>query len=271
MSEDITDLREKIDAIDDSIIELLGKRLEIVKEVGKRKAGASTNNLSFIRAGREANMLRELTKKAQGKFPPAAVATIWRMIISTSLSFEQKMNISAYIKDGDKTCYWRAREYYGTFLPITCDNSSDKIIQSVASGEVAVGVLPLMDDSDNPWWIRPHEEENDIYIFARIPFISHKESIAKPVLCIANVIPEKTEDDISIIAIHSEKPKDIISKAFENKGFKTNFLEEKNYNFLLETDTFMEIGDKNLKEINNELGGDKSVRLLGSYAAPITI
>ena len=269
MSEDLSDLRKKIDDIDNQMIALLSDRMKIVDEVGKRKTKASTG-LSFIRPGREATMLRDLTKKAEGIFPAAAIATIWRMIISTSLVHEDGLSIAAYVSASSENCFWRAREYYGTFLPISKDSSTDSIIDNVAHNNVSVGILPLMDDSKEPWWIRPREEKNDIYIFARIPFISRNESAAEPALAIANVIPEPTADDISVLAIHTEKDDSAIKAAFAELGLEITCLINKGQDSLYETNKFVPIDDPILSTIADSLGKE-SVRLLGSYAQPITL
>ena len=58
----IGDLRKQIDIIDDKIIDLLKERLDVVKEVGKIKHSQG-GKFSFIRSGREAEMLRNLTAK----------------------------------------------------------------------------------------------------------------------------------------------------------------------------------------------------------------
>ena len=62
--EDLSKLRNEIDKIDDQLITLLKDRLEIVKQVGQHKSKNSLSR-SFIRSGREAEMVRNLSKKAQ--------------------------------------------------------------------------------------------------------------------------------------------------------------------------------------------------------------
>lgn len=270
MSEDLSDLRKKIDDIDNTIIDLLKKRMNIVKEVGKRKSSSNTGNLSFIRAGREATMLRDLTQKIEGVFPPAAIATIWRMIISSSLSVEQNMTITAYVSDSDNTCFWRAREYYGSFIDITTDTSTNNIIKNVESGKISVGILPLVDKSEAPWWVRPKEEKNDIFVFARIPFIERKNQLLSPALAIANIATEATKDDISILAIHCNDGKEHIQSMLEIQNCKITWLANKNNNFLIEVDIFLSSDDIKLKAIKESLG-DNNVRLLGSYAKPISL
>lgn len=266
--EDLSEFRVKIDKIDDQIINLLIERTEIVKQVGQHKAKTSASR-SFIRAGREATMLRNLTKKAGDKFPPAAIATIWRIIISMSLCTEQKMSIAAYVSGSDKSCIWRAREYYGSFINITPFSSTDEVIANVANGDISIGILPLIDDSKNPWWVRPQEEKNDVYVFARIPFVESRELLSPPVLAIANVTPESTGDDVSVIALCNAGNKNSVETAFADAGLKARIIAENNEkNYLVETEGFLSAGDSILDKIKNSLDGI-TPRLLGAYAAPI--
>jgi chorismate mutase/prephenate dehydratase len=266
--EDLSRFRAQIDAIDDKIIDLLKDRMEIVKQVGEHKAKNSATS-SFIRAGREASMLRNLTKKADGKFPPAAIATIWRMIISTSLCTEQNMSISAYASK-DQACYWLAREYFGAFVKTERYASTDKVIGNVANGKTSIGILPLIDNSPSPWWIRPSTEKNDIYIFARIPFIEDKDPLVPPVLAIANVMPEQTDDDISVIAMHTKSSISDITTAFKNCSLNANIIATKNNtDYLIEVDKFLKVGESSLNDISSKLSSGSFLRLMGAYAAPI--
>ncbi|MDB2414623.1 chorismate mutase [Rickettsiales bacterium] len=262
-------LRKEIDNIDQQIIDLLKDRIEFVKQVGKYKSKTSKTT-SFIRSGREADMLRDLTKKIEGKFPAAAIATIWRMIISTSLDLEQKMNIAAYAKGNDNNCYWLAREYYGTFIETKCYESTDEIIQKVARNDASVGILPLFDKSELPWWLRPYDEKNDIYVFARIPFIEHKSDIHSPVLAIANVLPEKTGDDISLFAINGDIEESLIASIITAYDSEFTILGSHKNGKLIEIPLFIDEKDA----INHDLQKDfkknnVQARLLGSYAKPL--
>lgn len=265
--EDLSIFRQKIDNIDDEIISLLKSRLEIVKEVGRHKSKNSATQ-SFIRAGREANMLRDLTKKIDGRFPPAAIANIWRMIISTSLCTEQDMSISAYTDSNANECYWLAREYYGSFVRTICENSADKVIDNVASGKTSIGILPLKNSN---WWIRPEGEHNDIFIFARIPFIEDSKNPVAPVVAIANVMPEPTDDDVSVLSVSSKLGEEDIISAFENEGLNISVVSSDGDNYLVEAGMFLPKGDEKIAKIESHLGDNAQIRLMGAYAVPIKI
>lgn len=214
-------------------------------------------------------MLRDLVKKLDGTLPPAAVGTIWRMIISSSLATEQSMSIGVYATPTHDVCYWQAREYFGTFLPIHCFVTAQEVIDNVAYSKVAVGVLPTDDALETPWWVRPDEEKNNIFIFARIPFIENNDPLNKPVLAIANVKPEPTEDDVSICAIRSSLSEQEIIDIFAASGLTPTILSQHHGHYLIEVNRFLRQDSKTLRIIETSLSDSGRLRLLGSYASPM--
>lgn len=199
--ETLDDLRRRIDAIDQDILRKLEERTEIVEEVGHRKAKSGSSK-SFMRPGREATMLRHLVQSIRGKFPKAAIASIWRMIIASSLGIEQDMRIAAYRAAGQEHCYWLAREYFGAFTPVEPHYEVEQVIEAVEEGEVAAGVLPLPwhDNDSNRWWLELRKTQ--LKIFAHIPFVrnSEEEQVGEAV-AIANVQPEPTGDDTTLLCL----------------------------------------------------------------------
>lgn len=83
--ERIKSLRERIDQLDDQILRLLNKRAEIVLEVGKLKAGSK---MEFYVPEREQEILRRLNLQNPGPFPPRAISSVFREIISACRSLE---------------------------------------------------------------------------------------------------------------------------------------------------------------------------------------
>ena len=207
INDKISKFRFEIDAIDDKILNLLNNRSKIVKQVGETKKPILTNGKSFIRSGREADIVRNVYKKlAKGVFPNQAASYIWRMIISASLSLESNLRIATL----DDETYWLAREYFGGFMPFSKHKNATAIINAVIKGRAEVGVLPCKDKAllDLP---------ADIRIFACVPFILEKKQQIKA-YAFAKTEPEATGDDITVI-----KQKD---KIIEKKGFITEIAKD---------------------------------------------
>lgn len=271
MSKELLELRGKIDAIDAKIVALLLERVGVVKQVGLFKERTVSKGKSFIRSGREAEMLRKLTAQMKGAFPPAAIETIWRVIISTSLSLEQAMTIGAYISDSCEVSYWRAREYFGSFTSIICNTDPDIIIRDLNSGKLSVGVFPLFDKSKKPWWDRPKDEVNDLYVFALIPFVNQNEDKHAKALALAKVTPEETGDDVSIVAVtecHNQKQ---LESSFVNSGLDAEMIERSGDNYLFNIRGYLANKLDLLKQVENNVGGASKVRFMGCYAMPIEL
>ncbi len=77
----LEDCRKKIDAIDVHIVELLNKRAEIVKEVGRLKMKAG---LPIVDLERENQILRRVCHESGGGLDDDSVVKIYRQIIKES-------------------------------------------------------------------------------------------------------------------------------------------------------------------------------------------
>ena len=266
---ELPELRKEIDAIDDQIISLLKKRLSYVKQVGHLKCSQHKQQMSFLRPGREASMLRDLTEKACDSYPHAAIGAIWRSIISCSLFTERPMTIMPYVQPQNQDCYWLSREYFGSFIPIKPSHSSQHIVASVASDPNIIGVLPpIKSEGHEKWWIRPEQEENAVYIFAKIPFFED-DSLPASALAIACVRTEATAFDKSLISLTLQKgvsPVEIESKF----PITYSVLDSSAPHYVIECDGFLE-KSATLFQMMTSLDEVLSFRLLGSYAEPLRL
>lgn len=275
-------LRERIDTLDEKLYALLKERIGIVEEVGKLKRSRNENR-AFLRPGREADMLRIVNNKDVGRFPKAATAHIWRMLIAGSLRVEDNLRASAYVHNGDLTLYWLAREYFGGFVPLTTEPTISRIIGDLMDNKVSVGVLPILDDEQaGPWWTSiAHKGEQWPRIFGVAPFVKPASKPEFSALLIGKVIPENTGDDTSLLVIESSTP---LSKAKIGTAFdKVEFVgarwiaeapsahDPDNLCYLFTVDGFIAQDDTRLDAIGRVLGDDVvEVLCLGSYANPIS-
>jgi len=83
---ELEEIRQQLDDIDDQFIDLLAKRLELVRRVEKIKEGEP-----IIRPDREEKILERLLDKAANLDPPideAVVSALWFLILSACLKAE---------------------------------------------------------------------------------------------------------------------------------------------------------------------------------------
>lgn len=181
----LSELRNKIDAIDSELLAMLAARADLVLKVGKLKheTGCSGN---FIRSGREARMLRELVAKGAGAFPRPAIRAMWRNIISASLGLEAGLKV-ALVKSDDFTQHKDIIEYFGSFTNYSEYKSDDDAIAAI--DQYTVCVL----NPESGWWLKLAEDKS-LKIFARIG----------SQFAIAQVQPEESGADKTLAITHQD-------------------------------------------------------------------
>jgi chorismate mutase len=85
---DINKLRYDIDAVDIKIIQLLEKRIEIVKEIGKLK---KSNDIKIYCYKREQEIYKRLTSNTNLDY--SFVVSLWEIIMSYSKSYQLQSNM----------------------------------------------------------------------------------------------------------------------------------------------------------------------------------
>ncbi len=278
-------LREQIDKIDDRMLELLTERSSIVRQVGKLKS-SSGQKRSIIRPGREAEMVRRIAGKAGNSFPRAAIAQVWRLIISSAILIEENAHVSTHALLEDRDCFWVAREYFGQFTPMTIRPTPVEVVADVADGKATVGVVKVLDrETQRPWWSRIIEEKTQPMVFAKLPFIRVAPTEKPPIVSIGFVEPEPTDDDESLWLVkvpHSVEfaALEALAQQYELEcAVMDNCTILENpvmYHYLLKISGFINEDSKKmqlfLKKANEEnpgVAGLISGDYLGAYAVPI--
>ena len=83
-------LRQQIDRIDQTILKLLNRRLELAQRIGKAKRMAQQ---PIFDPAREALLLKQLHAGNKGLLPKKALSAIYREILSTSRAVQKKRNL----------------------------------------------------------------------------------------------------------------------------------------------------------------------------------
>jgi chorismate mutase len=164
----LEDLRREIDEIDAQIHDLLIRRTEVSRQIGKVKERGAAR----LRPAREAEILRNLAGRHRGSLPKPVLLRIWREILSDSTAQQGPYTVSVYAGEQDRELRDLAREFFGVLTPLVEQGSSVRVLNEVASGAAAVGVLPpIHADGDDPWWRHLARDGADVpRIVARLPF-----------------------------------------------------------------------------------------------------
>lgn len=135
----ITELRAKIDVIDDKILDLLNKRARLVIEVGKEKVEGKRD---FYAPEREKEIYKRLTGKNPGPFPNQALKNVFREIMSASLSLERPLKASYF---GPKATFTHqaCMEYFGLSAEFVPEKDIADVFEDVERGKTDFGVVPI--------------------------------------------------------------------------------------------------------------------------------
>lgn len=141
---DIGELRKKIDAIDDSILEILNKRAELVKEVGRVKAQGKSE---FYVPNREKEIYERLMRNNKGPFSNESIRAIFREIISASLSLEHPLKI-AFLGPQATFTHLACIQQFGLSADFVPVKSIADVFEEVERGGANYGVVPIENSTE---------------------------------------------------------------------------------------------------------------------------
>ncbi|MFH2012953.1 MAG: prephenate dehydratase [Pseudomonadota bacterium] len=137
-------LRDKVDYIDTGILKLLNKRAELAIKIAKIK---TKNNMDFYAPGRELKIYERLTNINKGPFTNEAVKTVFREIISASLSLEQPIKI-AYLGPKATFTHLASIDHFGLSADFIQKSNIPEIFDEVERDRVNFGVVPIENSTE---------------------------------------------------------------------------------------------------------------------------
>jgi len=143
----LSDIRRKIDAIDDQLLRLLNERADMVHEVGLVKKAEGSQ---IYAPEREETVLRALAAKntkLKGRLPEKSVRAIYREIMSASLALEKDLTIAYFGPEATNT-HQAARSKFGASVNYTPQVSIADVFDVVARGNADYGVVPIENSTE---------------------------------------------------------------------------------------------------------------------------
>ncbi len=139
-------LRERIDAIDEQILDLLNQRAQTALAVGEAKKDFDVNE-TILKPEREALIIRRLQQLNNGPLPESAVDAVWSQIISACRGLESMLTV-AYIGPSGTFSEQSAFEHFGHSINCLPCDSFDEIFRSVEAGQADVGMVPVENSTE---------------------------------------------------------------------------------------------------------------------------
>ncbi len=142
--EPLKKLREEIDEIDRSLLELLNKRAEIALKIGQIKRA---KGLLFYDPVREKNIINNLVKINKGPFPDETIKSLFREILSATLALQEAQKVSYLGPEGTFT-HLAAIKYFGSFVQLEPLDNIKSIFEAVEKGLSRFGIVPIENSNE---------------------------------------------------------------------------------------------------------------------------
>ncbi len=142
----LSELRKKIDAIDQQILELINQRASIAVDVAKTKMAAGENDC-FYRPDREALVLRRIQDLNRGPLANDTVARFFRELMSACLALEKPVQV-AYLGPEGTFTQQAAFKHFGHAAQVMPAATIDDIFRMVENGQCQFGVVPVENSTE---------------------------------------------------------------------------------------------------------------------------
>jgi chorismate mutase/prephenate dehydratase len=141
VSDPLQEIRARIDALDDRIVDLLNERAALAQETGHAKSGVK------YRPEREAQVLRRLAARSRGPLPAQALIRLYSEIMSACRALEDGISVAYLGPRGTFSEEAAVRQFGGNAELQPCA-SIDAVFRLVEAGQVGYGVVPVENSTE---------------------------------------------------------------------------------------------------------------------------
>ena len=136
--------RDQIDRIDDQILDLLNERAKCFQEIGRIKA---ESDAPVFVPSRELEIFERLEKRNAGPFPTSGIRTVFREVISASISVQRGVRV-AYLGPPATYTHQAAIQQFGQLADFVPRDTTDDIFAAVEGSHAEYGVVPIENSSE---------------------------------------------------------------------------------------------------------------------------
>ncbi|MDG2334934.1 MAG: prephenate dehydratase [Myxococcota bacterium] len=145
IARELSRLRGSIDTVDQEILAQLNRRAELVREVGRVKAGGRRSPVYV--ASRERDLVAVLSESNPGPFPDAGIPHVFREIISATRSLEERVKVS-YLGPEGTFSHQAALAQFGSQVDLLPVRHMRDVVSAAEGGEAHFGVIPVENSID---------------------------------------------------------------------------------------------------------------------------
>jgi chorismate mutase/prephenate dehydratase len=145
MSEPLDQLRARIDAIDRELLRLFNERAKIAQAVGEAKHAAGEKTL--FRPEREAQVLARRQAENPGPLPNAAIAQLFRELMSACMALEAPLKI-AYLGPEGTFSQAAALKAFGSSAETVALGTIDEVFRTVEARQADFAVVPVENSTE---------------------------------------------------------------------------------------------------------------------------
>ncbi len=132
-------LRDRIDRIDEKLVELLNERAQVVVDVGALKRDSG---IPIYAPHREAAVLRKALDRSKGPLPGRAIEGVYRELMSGSFAIEQPLRIG-YLGPPGSHSHAAAVAQFGSSVSFEDLHEISGVFTEVGRGHVDYGLIPI--------------------------------------------------------------------------------------------------------------------------------
>ncbi len=144
VSEQLGDLRVRIDSVDRQLLQLLNQRALLAQAVGEVK---KIDGSPVFRPDREIQVIEGLKQANPGPVLPESIAPIWREIMSACRALESKQRV-AFLGPVGTFTEQAALKYFGSSIePVICANF-DEVFRATEAGSSDFGVVAIENSTE---------------------------------------------------------------------------------------------------------------------------
>ncbi|MDR6287121.1 chorismate mutase [Methylopila jiangsuensis] len=197
----LTEIRHEIDRIDEAMHRLLMERGAVIDRLVAIKRTSETG--SAFRPAREADMMRRLAARHEGRLPLATAEHLWRTIIATFTHVQAPFALHVEQGSDALAMHDLARFHVGFDVPLVGHTTPARVVEAVARSSGDLGLARIDADAASAWW--DGLGADGPRIMARLPFLPAEGHPAPtPALVIARPAGGAASCEATVWAIGDE-------------------------------------------------------------------